>query len=135
MESKPTNIDEYLATLEPDARATLAQLRRMIGTAVPEAVESIGYGMPTFKYMGRPLVHFAASKNHCALYGLVAAKDALRDELAGYDTSKGTLRFPRNEPPPEGLVRRLLAVRVKEIEAAEATRKSKKGRVPTNVES
>jgi uncharacterized protein YdhG (YjbR/CyaY superfamily) len=122
----PTEIDGYLSTLPEDVRATLEETRRMIRAAAPDAVEYIGYGMPGFKYRGRPLVYFAASKNHCALYGLVAARDAHREELAAYDTSKGTIRFPKDKPLPERLVRSLISDRMAEIEVAEAARKRKK---------
>lgn len=124
MDTKPTDIDEYLASLPDDKRATLTELRRMIKDVAPQAVEVMAYGMPGFKYRGRPLVYFAAAKNHCALYG--PAVVAHQEELAGYDTSKGTVRFPPGEPLPEALVRRLVTGRMAEIEAAEAGRKRKK---------
>jgi uncharacterized protein YdhG (YjbR/CyaY superfamily) len=106
MNATPTTIDEYLATVPENARATLEALRRVIKAAAPDAVESISYGMPAFKYLGRPLVYFAAAKQHCALYG----------------TSKGTLRFPPCEPPPEALVTTLVRERMATIEAAAAGR-------------
>jgi uncharacterized protein YdhG (YjbR/CyaY superfamily) len=92
-----------------DARVTLAQLRLTIKATAPDAVESISYGMPTFKYQGRPLIYFAAARNHCALYG----------------TSRGTIRFPPNEPPSAALVRSLVRTRIENIEAAAAGRKRK----------
>jgi uncharacterized protein YdhG (YjbR/CyaY superfamily) len=33
------------------------------------------------------------------------------DQLEGYDWSKGTLRFPVDEPLPEPLVRRLVEIK------------------------
>ncbi len=124
MRTNPTDIDRYLAGLRDDAREALEAIRRMIREAAPEAVEGISYGMPGFKYRGRPLIYFAAAKNHCALYG--PAVVAHQEELAGYDTSKGTVRFAPGEPLPEALVRKLVSARIAEIEAAEAGRKGKK---------
>ena len=124
MDTKPTDIDGYLSTLPDDARATLEVLRRMIKAVAPDAVESIGYGMPGFKYQGRRLVYFGAWKNHCALYGI--SVDAHQNDLAAYDTSKGTIRFPLGEPLPLAIVKTLVSARIAEIEAAAAGRKRKK---------
>ena len=116
MNTRPTDIDGYLSALPDDARATLEEIRRTIKATAPDAVEGISYGMPTFKYQGRPLVYFAAAKNHCALYG----------------TYKGTLRFPPGEPLPEALVKTLVRARIADIEAAAAGRKRKKSGAGTS---
>jgi uncharacterized protein YdhG (YjbR/CyaY superfamily) len=124
MNAKPPDIDGYLSTVPDDARTTLEELRRTIKAIAPGAVEAISYGMPAFKYQGRPLIYFGAWKNHCALYGM--SPDAHQDELAAYDISKGTIRFPTGEPLPEALVKTLVSARIAEIEAAAAGRKRKK---------
>ncbi len=61
-------VDNVLAALPEDARTALEALRRTIAAAAPVAVESISYGVPAFKYRGRPLVSFGAAKNHCSFY-------------------------------------------------------------------
>ena len=124
MRNIPNSVDGYLADLPDDARATLETIRRIIRSAAPDAVEGISYGMPGFKYQGRPLIYFAAAKNHCALYG--PAIVAQQEELAGYETSKGTVRFPPGKPLPEALVRKLIRGRIAAIDAADAGRKRKK---------
>jgi uncharacterized protein YdhG (YjbR/CyaY superfamily) len=124
MNNKPGDVEEYLAAVSDVARATLEGLRRTIKAVAPDAVELIGYGIPGFKYQGRPLVYFAAAKNHCALYGLPA--DTHRDELAAYDLDKGTIRFPPGAPPPEALVKTLVRERMATIERDAADRKRKK---------
>lgn len=128
MNAIPTDIDGYLTTLPEDARATLEELRRSIKAVAPDAVETISYGMPTFKYKGRPLTYFGAWRNHCALYGL--RPDV--GELAGYDVSKGTIRFPPGKPPPEALVKKLVSVRMAAIETATAERKRSGARPRTS---
>ena len=126
MDTKATDIDGYLATVPEQARATLEELRRRISALAPDAVEAISYGLPTFKYLGRPLVAFGSARKHCALYGMSAVLEAHRDELASYDTSKGAVRFPPGEPPPEALLKTLVRARIAEIEADAARRKGKK---------
>src|SRR2546426_1161327 len=49
-------IDAYLATLPPDQRVSLQELRTRIARTVPDAVETISYGMPAFKLDGRGLI-------------------------------------------------------------------------------
>ncbi|HLF70981.1 MAG TPA: DUF1801 domain-containing protein [Dehalococcoidia bacterium] len=89
--------------------------------AAPEAVEMIAYRMPAYKYRGRSLVYIGAAKNHCALYGMSDVIAAHKDELAAYDTSKGTVRFPDGKPLPDALVKKLVKARIGEIEAARTT--------------
>lgn len=116
---RSAEIDRFLARLPPEIRNALEELRRTIASAAPEAVEAIGYGVPAFKYRGRPLVSFGAGKGHCSFYvQSPAVMDAHRDELAGYDTAKGTIRFPPGKPLPGRLVRTLVEARIAETDAA-----------------
>lgn len=120
MNAKPTDIDGYLATLPEEQRETLETMRRTILSIAPEAVESISYGVPAFKYKGRPLAYIGAAKHHCALYGL--SIDLFKDDLAGYDLDKGTIRYPIGEPMPAALVKKLLDARIAAIEASAAAK-------------
>ena len=114
MKARPTTITAFLATLTPTQRATLQKLRRAIKAAAPGAEECISYGIPAFRHDGRILVWFGAGKNHCAFYPgahpIVAHKAALKS----YRTSKGTIRFPVDEPLPATLVRKLVKTRIAE---------------------
>ena len=113
------DVDAFLAALPDDARTALEALRRTIRSAAPDAVESISYGVPSFKYRGRPLVSFGAGKNHCAFYvQSPAVMDAHRDELRSYDTSKGTVRFAPSEPLPDVLVTMLVKARMAETDTS-----------------
>ena len=111
-------VDEYLATLPQDARAALEKVRKAVKSAAPAAVEGFGYGMPAYKYRGRPLAYFAAFKNHCSFFPASGAVIAsLADELKAYDVDKGTIRFPVEKPLSAAVVRKMIRARMQEIDA------------------
>ena len=112
--SKVKTIDEYLAAVSDVNRAALAKLRKTIKAVVPRAEECISYQLPAFRLDGRLLVAFGAAANHCAIYPTANTVAALKDELKDYDTSKGTIRFPADQPLPVALVRKLVKTRIAE---------------------
>ena len=112
-----STVDEYLAEVSPEARATLEKLRQTIRAVVPGAVEVISYQIPTFKLDGRMLVSYAVFKNHCSFFPGAAPIKAHEDELKSYQTSKGTIRFATGKPLPATLVKKLVKTRIKANEA------------------
>lgn len=117
-------VDAYLKDLPDNQRAPLSKLRATIVAAVPTASESIAYGMPAYKYQGRPLIYFGAAKSHLAIYGAVPA--AVDPKLvAPYDVSKGAIRFPFGKPIPATLVKELIKARIAEIELKSPAAKKK----------
>ncbi|HTH46264.1 MAG TPA: DUF1801 domain-containing protein [Candidatus Limnocylindria bacterium] len=107
--------DDYLAALGEAERAALEKLRQTIRATVPKAEEGISYGLAAFRLEGRPLVGLGASAKHCAFYLMSGSTVADHAEaLKGYDTSKGTIRFPANQPLPAALVRKLVKARIAE---------------------
>jgi uncharacterized protein YdhG (YjbR/CyaY superfamily) len=110
-------VDAYLAKVPEPARGTLNKVRAMIKAAAPaEATEGLSYGMPAFRYKGA-LVAYAAFKDHCSFFPMQSSLiDAMRDELKGYRTSKGTLQFGVAKPLPATLVKKMVKARVAENE-------------------
>lgn len=109
-------IDRYLAVLEEPKRGTLEALRRSILEVVPEAEQGISYGMPAFKVEGKTVAGFAAFKNHLSyLPHSGSVLGSLADDVSGYETSKGSLRFAIDKPLPEHLVRKLVRTRMREV--------------------
>jgi len=104
-----TTVDEYIAGQPAAAQVRLHELRAIVRAAVPQAAEVISYGLPTYRLAGQ-IVSFGAAKRHCALYG--AALDAYPDELRGFETGKGTLRFALDAPIPAELVRKLVQAKL-----------------------
>jgi len=122
---KTTTVDEYLAALPDEQRATLEKVRKAIRAAAPQAEECISYGLAAFRLAGRPLVAFGATAGHCAFYPMSSITIAAhKDELADYDTSKGTIRFPASRPLPATLVRKLVKARIAENAGKKATKYS-----------
>jgi uncharacterized protein YdhG (YjbR/CyaY superfamily) len=108
-------IDQYLDALEEPKRTTLARLRQTIMQILPEAHQGISYGVPAFKVRGKTIAGFAAFKNHLSyLPHSGSVFPQLQNELKGYTTSTGALRFGIDEPLPVPLVEKLIAVRLRQ---------------------
>jgi uncharacterized protein YdhG (YjbR/CyaY superfamily) len=112
----PGEIDRYLASLDEPQRSTLDALRKSIMEVVPEAEQCISYGTPAFKVQGKTVAGFAAFQNHLSYLphsGSVLA--TLPDDVAPYETSKGSLKFAINKPLPKPLVKKLVHARMQEL--------------------
>jgi uncharacterized protein YdhG (YjbR/CyaY superfamily) len=123
--TKPTTIDEYIATFPVEIQEILQKVRETVKTAVPQATEAINYGMPTFKLEGN-LVHFGGAKNHLGFYPAPSGITAFQSELASYKSSKGAVQFPYDQPMPYDLIRKIAQFRATEnLEKATAKKKKK----------
>ena len=114
MSSKPApTIDQYIEDFPKGVQRKLHQMRRTIAKAAPEAREAISYRIPTFKLSGN-LVHFAAFSDHIGFYPTSSGVENFKKDLVAYETSRGTIRFPMDEPLPLDLVARIVTFRVVE---------------------
>jgi len=113
MNNKAADIDEYIAGFPESTRLILQELRNIISTVVPEAREKISYQMPAFELSGN-LVYFAGYKNHIGFYPGSSGVQHFVNELSDYEHSKGTIRFPIDQPLPVEMIKRIVAFRVKE---------------------
>lgn len=121
-------VDDYLAGIQEPFGTVLLHLRGVIRAAAPDAVEGIGYGIPTYRLNGN-LVHFAAFTNHMSFFpGSTAHNEALKAELAGYKISKGTIQFTPENPLPDDLVTRIVKLRIAENSDLAEARKTAKAR-------
>ena len=110
-------IDVYLATLAVAQREALQRLRAQIGRLVPDAEETISYGLPAFKLNGRAVVWFAGWKAHCSIYPLTDTfLEAHADALSSYRRTKGSLHFTPEAPLPGELVESLVRARLADLE-------------------
>ncbi|MBI4894082.1 MAG: DUF1801 domain-containing protein [Acidobacteria bacterium] len=115
---KITTVEEYLAAVPEPAQSTLRKIRSTILAAAPAAVtESICYGMPMFKLNKVMIAGYAAFKDHCSVFPGAQAVEVLAKELKKYPTSKGTIRFPSDQPLPATLIRKIVKLRIADIES------------------
>ena len=110
-------VDDFLAALPDDRRKALQHLRELTQKTCPEAVEGFGYGMPGYKYRGRPLIYFSSFKNHLSIFA--AGYEGInrhRAELADYEIRAGTIHFQADKPLPDKLLRALIRGRRADID-------------------
>jgi uncharacterized protein YdhG (YjbR/CyaY superfamily) len=107
------SVDDYIAGFPDGTKQILGKLRETIRAAAPGAAEKISYQMPAF-YQDGNLVYFAAFKKHIGFYPTSSGVAAFERELAPYEVSKGTVRFPLDKPLPLRLISRIVKFRIAE---------------------
>ena len=120
-----SNIAEYIAGFPDTTQEILQKVRTTIRKSVPDAEETISYGIPTFKLKGN-LVHYAGYKNHIGFYPGAAGIETFKDELSEYKLSKGTVQFPIDKPIPFDLISKIVDFRVKQNLSREGAKVKKK---------
>lgn len=116
--STDPRVDAYLAALPAEQRDLLQGLRERVAALAPEAVDTISYGMPTFKLGDRFLLSYAGWRHHCSIYAIhdeLLAK--YEDALRGNARTKGGLHFSSAHPLPDALVDEFVRARVATITA------------------
>ena len=119
------SVDAYIAAQPEKQQAVLQQIRKAIKQAAPKAEEVISYSMPAIKQDGI-VVWYAAAQKHYALYPKPDAIQVFKTELTGYDTAKGTIRFPLDKPLPLSLIKSIVKYRLTENKVLAARKKEKK---------
>ena len=109
-------IDQHLKKFSGAQLETLQQLRETILSIVPNAKETISYGMPAFEIDGKVIAGFEGFKKHCSYF---PHSGSVLEELDGFpewcDVSKGTLKFPIGRKLPKALVRKMISARRAQI--------------------
>lgn len=122
---KFNSVEEYIEAQENNVQSILNKIRASIKKVAPTAIESISYGMPAYKTYGKPLVYFAAFKNHIGFYATPTGHTKFAKELSIYKQGKGSVQFPLDKNIPYGLIERIVVFRFKENEEKYATKKAK----------
>lgn len=109
-----TETEKYIAQFPENVQDILNEIRQIIQEEVPEATEKIAYGMPGFYLNKKPLVYFAAYKNHIGFYATPTGHEEFKKELSGYKQGKGSVQFPLKDEIPYQLIRRIVRFRKNE---------------------
>lgn len=108
-----TVIDDFLAGVSEPQRSVLAELRQLILEFIPEAEECISYNLPCFKVNGKGIAGFDAYKNHNSYFPFSGQVfKAMMDDLEGYEMTKGSLHFSKDQCLPRELVKKLIEMRL-----------------------
>ncbi len=113
----PANVDDYISAFESVERARLTELREVIRSAAPSAVEGLKWRAPAFSHPdGVILVMLSGHKAHANVVFTPSTKEAFSDELRDFATGKGSVKIPYADPVPDSLLRRMVQHRVREYE-------------------
>lgn len=104
----PTTIDAYIAGFPAEEQQILQKIRRIIAEVVPNATETISYGVPTIKLQGTYVVYFAGYAQHVSIYPILHEDPELMQEIEPYRSGRGTLKFPLNKPIPYELIKKVV---------------------------
>lgn len=117
MKNTFTNFNEYFLLFPEEVQLKMEILRKVIHSQNPDLEEYIGYQMPAFKYKNKPLVYFAAYKNHIGFYPLPEAIVHFENDFIErkYKFSKGAVQFPLKEDLPLDLIEKMVQFRISEI--------------------
>jgi uncharacterized protein YdhG (YjbR/CyaY superfamily) len=107
-------IEKYIKQFDEQVQEILNRIRKLIIDTVPHVDESMAYGMPAYKTNKKPLVYFAAFKNHIGFYATPTGHEEFKEELSHYKQGKGSVQFPLDKPIPYDLIEKIVRFRVKE---------------------
>lgn len=115
MISKASTVDAFLATLPVAEREVFSQLRAWLRSGAAPVVESMAYGMPSYKVGEEMVGAFNHQKNYLCLYLTPAAIDPHRKALkaAGLDCGKSCIRFRQPDALPLELAKTMIAAALK----------------------
>lgn len=122
-----TLVRAYLAAQPPAQRKALKTIQAAIRAAAPGGADAFSYRIPAYRHDGKLLLWYAGWKAHVSLYPVTAPmKRALGAAIAGYETSKGTLRLPLERPVPVALVKRVARARLAEVRQPKAPSRTRR---------
>lgn len=107
-------IDAYIQQFPETVQHILKRMREIIRKNAPEAEEGMAYAMPGYKTNKKPLVYFAAFKNHIGFYATPSGHEEFQEELSRYKQGKGSVQFPLDQPIPYDLIEKIVKFRVME---------------------
>lgn len=111
MDGSRTSVDDYINQFDTEVASRLKQMRDIVRTEVPEAVEAMSYGLVGYKLNGKPLVYFGGFYKHVGFYATPNGHEAFKQDFSVYKQGKGSVQFPLDKPLPLDLIRRVVVYR------------------------
>ena len=109
-------ITAHLKKFDKPQRDVLQAVRVAIAELLPEADEVIKYGIPTFAIEGKGVIGFDGYKNHNSIFPYSGSiNEILRDDLAKYVQTKGSIHFEKEKPFPKALLKKIIKERLRQI--------------------
>ncbi len=126
MKAVKNDIDIYLSKQSKEIQLALDRVRQTVMAVVPDAEQTINYGMPMIRYQGKMLVGFDTFKNHCSLFPCSGSVVSFFEEaLKNFETTKGSIHFTIEKPLPLALIKKITKYRIQENEIKALAKKRK----------
>jgi len=102
------SVDEYIASFPKETQEALEEVRAIIKTITPDAIENISYQIAAFRVNGKNFVSIAGWKEHISIYPIPSGNEAFNKQIAKYTSGRGTLKFPLDTPLPLKLIEKAI---------------------------
>lgn len=113
---KSKEVDAYIANSPSAYQAHLKRIRSLLQELVPEAIEKISWGNPTYMYYGL-LVQFATCKGYVGFYLCENVMHHFEQRVQGYTTTKSAIHFSIDSPLDESLIEDMIRYRMQQNES------------------
>lgn len=118
-QTKARTIDTYVEDFPDDMQKVLIKIRTTIRRIIPNAEETISYGVPAFKQNGKYIVYFAGWKHHVSVYPIPAGTKTFQKSIAPFVAGRGTVKFPLDKSIPYSLIEKIAAYNLKRVSRGE----------------
>lgn len=109
-------VTEYIEKLIPTERAYFEHMHNIVHTVAPDVEDTFSYGLPAYKHKGKYLIAFASNKKFLSIYPTPGPIEVLKEELAPFTLSKGTISFTMENPIPLGLLQMIVQLNKESID-------------------
>jgi len=116
---RAATVAEYISKAPKESRPHLRALRAILRSVAPSAKETIKWSTPVYEET-RILFAFGAFRSHLNFMPTPSVIRQFREELAEYKTGKGSIQLPYDQPLPKALLRKIAALRVKDLREKDA---------------
>jgi uncharacterized protein YdhG (YjbR/CyaY superfamily) len=110
------DVTSYVQSRGPAVREAFEKITSIVKHIIPEAKETTMYGVPAYSYKGKYCIAVYEYKKHLSLFPSSAPIEVLKDQLAEFTLSKGTIQFTVEKQLPQKLIETIVQMRKDAIE-------------------